>query len=130
MNHRVSLYSVVCATFLVMWPGADAWAGGNAAAGAVIFEEDCSECHSINTSAKNKNGPTLRGVVGRKVGAAPGYDDYSDSVKKSKLIWTVGELDKYLTNPKRFSPTIKMKFDGIADAKARADLIEYLSTKK
>lgn len=103
-------------------------AAGNAAAGAVVFEEECAECHTV--TGKHKKGPSLRGVMGRKAGSAQGFADYSDAVKKSELIWNADELDKYLTKPKQFSPSIRMKYDGLSDAKARADLIEFLNTKK
>lgn len=113
---------------LSFWPVTGVVAAGNTAAGATIFEEDCAECHSYGT--KNKKGPSLRGIVGRRAGTAKGYEDYSDAVKKSDLIWTTQALDNYLTSPKKFSPTIRMKYDGLPDPKARADLIEFLSTKK
>lgn len=107
---------------------AQSGAAGNAAAGGRVFEEECAECHTV--TGKNKKGPSLRGVIGRKAGTQPGFADYSDPVKNSNLVWTAEELDKYLTRPKQFSPSIKMKYDGLDDAKARADLIEYLTSKK
>jgi cytochrome c len=103
-------------------------AAGNAAAGALIFEDECLECHA--TSGKNKKGPSLRGIIGRKAGSAAGFADYSEPLKNSSLVWTAEELDKYLTKPKQFSPNIRMKYEGLGDAKARADLIEFLTTKK
>ena len=103
-------------------------AAGDSAAGAMIFEEECSECHTF--TGKNKKGPTLRGVVGRKAGSAAGYDDYSDAVKKSDLVWSAEAIDRYLTKPAQFSPSIKMKYEGLPSPKDRADLIEFLKTKK
>ena len=127
--NRYYLTGLIAGTLaLSCWPVSRAMAAGNAAAGANIFQEDCAECHSYGP--KNKKGPSLRGIVGRKAGTAIGYDDYSDIVKKSNLIWTVQALDNYLMSPKKFSPTIRMKYEGLPDPKARADLIEFLSTKK
>lgn len=127
--NKYSLIGCLAGTLaLSCWPVSRAMAAGNAAAGANVFQEDCAECHSYGP--KNKKGPSLRGIVGRKAGTAIGYDDYSDVVKKSNLIWTAQALDNYLMSPKKFSPTIRMKYEGLSDAKARADLIEFLSTKK
>lgn len=108
--------------------GSLARAAGDPGAGALIFEEECSECHTY--TGKNKKGPTLRGVIGRKAGSAAGYDDYSDAVKKSDLVWTPEAIDRYLTKPAKFSPSIKMKYEGLPSPKDRADLIEFLKTKK
>lgn len=113
---------------LLALAGIQAGAAGNAAAGARVFEEECAECHT--TTGKNKKGPSLRGIIGRKAGSQPGFADYSEPVKNSNLVWTAEELDKYLTKPKQFSPSIKMKYDGLDDSKSRADLIEYLGSRK
>lgn len=128
MKKHIPVRLAACLSLLAPYPGAGALAAGNASAGAMIFEEECAECHAV--TGKNKKGPSLRGVIGRKAGTAPGFDDYSDAVKKSGVIWTVEALNSYLTSPKQFSPTIRMKFDGLPDAKVRADLIEFLATKK
>lgn len=105
-----------------------AGAAGNAAAGAMVFEEECAECHT--TSGRNKKGPTLKGIVGRRAGTAAGYTEYSDAVKTSKLVWTSEELDRYLKKPSQFLPKVRMKYGGLADDQARADLIAFLATKK
>lgn len=131
MRNMNKYYLAGCLAWTVLgacWPVSAAVAAGNVAAGATVFEEDCAECHSYG--AKNKKGPSLRGIVGRKAGTASGYEDYSDDIKKSKLIWTADALNSYLTSPKKFSPTIRMKYEGLPDPRARADLIEFLSTKK
>lgn len=127
MPNRILIGAATLGTLLFALFGM-AGAAGSASAGAVVFEEECGECHTV--TGKHKKGPTLRGIVGRKAGTAPGFNDYSDPVKNSNLTWTAEELDKYLTRPKQFSPSIKMKYDGLPDAKARADLIEFLASKK
>lgn len=103
-------------------------AAGDAAAGKVVFEEECSECHSIQ--GKNKKGPTLSGVFGRKAGTVADYAEYSDGMKNSGIVWAEDKLDQYLTMPRKFVPGAKMKYEGLADAKARADLIAFISTLK
>ena len=50
---------------------AGARAEGDAAKGEKVFAK-CKTCHEVAT-AKNKVGPTLHGVIGRKAGTAEGF---------------------------------------------------------
>lgn len=128
MPNPICRTAVGCAVLILMCSATLARAAGDPTAGAALFEEECSECHT--TTGKHKKGPTLRGIIGRKAGTATGYEDYSDAVKKSDLVWSAEALDRYLTKPQQFSPSIKMKYTGLASAAERADLIEFLKTKK
>jgi cytochrome c len=101
---------------------------GDAARGAVLYQDQCGACHSLDA---NRVGPAHRGVYGRKAGSAPGFA-YSPGVKKSKIIWGDATLNKWLTNPQAMVPGARMGFS-LADPVRRADVIAYLkqeSTKK
>ena len=76
---------------------------------------------------KNKKGPSMFGVVGRKAAAVPDAV-YSDALKGSGLTWTPDKLDAYLAAPKKFVPGGKMKYDGLAGTAERANLLAYLAT--
>jgi len=52
--------------------------------GANSFKK-CLPCHSIGPGAKNKIGPELNGLDGRKAGTVPNYN-YSDANKNSGII--------------------------------------------
>lgn len=101
---------------------------GDASAGSDVFKTECSECHSIK-EGRNKKGPSLFGVVGRKAASISGYD-YSDALRsKTDWVWTQEKLHDYLSQPaKQADPGTKMKYDGLSDAKQLDDLISYLST--
>ncbi|WP_260393095.1 cytochrome c family protein [Ralstonia sp. SET104] len=71
-------------------------------------------------------GPSLAGVLGRKAGTADGFVRYSDTLKQSGLVWDKRNLDAWLKNPAAVVPGNAMTFPGIADARARADLVAYL----
>ncbi|MDZ5460660.1 c-type cytochrome [Azohydromonas lata] len=101
---------------------------GDAALGSDVFSTHCAECHSVK-DGRNKKGPSLFGVAGRQAAAVPGFS-YSDAMKASGWSWTPQRLDAYITLPKQALPGGKMKYDGLADAKARADLLAYLATLK
>jgi cytochrome c len=98
-----------------------AHAEGDSAQGKKLFESRCIACHSVDS---HRVGPALRGVVGRRAGAAPGYD-YSAAVKGSGFVWTAQSLDRWLSNPEALIPGQKMGYS-VGDVRDRADLIAYL----
>ena len=101
---------------------------GDASAGADVFKKECSECHTTK-EGRNKKGPSLFGIVGRKAASIEGYN-YSDALKaRTDWVWTTDKLHWYLSQPvKQANPGTKMKFDGLDDPKALDDLITYLGT--
>lgn len=74
---------------------------------------------------KNKIGPSLAGVVGRKAGSISGFA-YSAANKNSGDTWDEQTLDAYLTDPRKFIPGTKMVFAGLKNPEDRRALIEYL----
>ena len=78
--------------------------------------------------AKNKVGPLLNGIIGRKAGTIEGfaYSDANKAAGANGLVWTEEVLFKYLENPLTFMPGTKMAFAGLKDAQDRKDLIAYL----
>ena len=108
---------------------ADANANANTRAGKKVFKKNCAACHSIKKN-KNKIGPSLHGLVGRKAAAVSSYKKYSAAIKGADLVLTAENLTSYLEDPKRFLPGIRMNFPGIKDADALQNLIGYLATKK
>jgi cytochrome c len=108
---------------LIALPAANA---GDATAGAKVFATECSECHSVH-EGKDKKGPSLFGVVDAKSAQRAGFA-YSDALHASGLAWSRDNLAAYITNPRKLVPGGKMKYDGLADAKKREDLIAYLET--
>lgn len=105
-----------------------AWAQGNPKKGADTFAEECGDCHSAQ--GKNKKGPSLIGVNGRKAGTVADYAGYSDAMKDSGIVWSAEKLDAYITQPKKLVSGGKMKYDGLSDAKSRADVIAFVLSMK
>jgi cytochrome c len=95
--------------------------------GETVFLQRCGMCHAIDP-APGKMGPPLRGVVARKAGATPGYA-YSDAMKRSAVVWTPAQLDRFLKSPTRTIPGAKMTAS-LPDAKQRAAVVAYLGTLK
>src|SRR5689334_4064670 len=99
----------------------------DAAKGADLFNTTCTTCHSVQPG-KNKLGPSLYGVVGRRAGSVRDYE-YSDAMKGSGITWDAASLDKYLTNPGGFIRGVRMRFAGLGSPAARADIIAFLATQ-
>ena len=97
----------------------------DAAAGKTSFNK-CLACHAIGEDAKNKVGPQLNGLDGRKSGTAPDYN-YSDANKNSGITWSEAEFKDYIKDPKAKIPGTKMAFAGIKNEKEANDLWAYIA---
>ena len=95
------------------------------AAGKTSFNK-CLACHSIGEGAKNKVGPELNGLDGRKSGTAPGYC-YSDANKNSGITWNEANSRNTSRIPRPKIPGTKMTFAGIKNEKEVNDLWAYIS---
>jgi cytochrome c len=89
--------------------------------GEELFRKRCSSCHSLD---KEKEGPMLRGVFGRKSASVPNFK-YSDAMRAASIIWDGDSLDKWLTDTDRFIPDNDMN-STFKKADERADIIAYL----
>ncbi len=108
--------------------GATALAEGNAENGETVFRK-CRTCHDIGPKAKNKVGPHLNGIVGRKAATREGYS-YSPVFKAlgaKGVVWDGETLLKYITKPNDMAPRSKMVFPGLTEEGDRKDLLEYLT---
>ena len=94
------------------------------AAGEQSFRK-CSPCHSVGEDARNKVGPVLNGLEGRKSGSAEGYS-YTDANKNSGITWDETVFKEYITNPRTKIPGTKMVFAGISSENERNNLWAYL----
>jgi cytochrome c len=95
------------------------------AAGKSSFNK-CLACHAIGEGAKNKVGPELNGLDGRKSGTAPDYS-YSDANKNSGITWNEAQFKEYIKDPKAKIPGTKMAFAGIKKDTEINDLWAFLS---
>ena len=94
-------------------------------AGANSFKK-CAPCHDVGETAKNKVGPLLNGLGGRKTGTIAGYN-YSDANKNSGIVWSEESFLDYIKDPKAKMPGTKMVFAGIKNESEAKNLWAYLS---
>jgi cytochrome c len=95
------------------------------AAGKTSFNK-CMACHAIGEGAKNKVGPELNGLKGRKSGTAEGYS-YSEANKNSGITWDEATFKDYIKDPKAKIPGTKMVFAGIKNEQEASDLWAFLA---
>lgn len=97
--------------------------------GEDVFKK-CRACHDVGPDARNKVGPVLNSLFGRKAGTVDGfrYSDANHKAGESGWVWTEEKLNAYLENPREAMPGNKMAFAGLRDEQNRKDLIAYLKT--
>jgi glucose/arabinose dehydrogenase len=125
MNYKIAaalalLGAASAATVAMAAPGA----------GQTYFERNCASCHTADAGMGSRAGPPLFNVVGRKAASAPGYN-YTDALTQAGAAgktWTRAELDVFLRDPNKDVPGTAMPI-GIADAKERAAVIDYLAAQ-
>jgi cytochrome c len=86
-----------------------------------LFERRCSGCHALD---RDKEGPRLGGVYGRKAGSVDSFS-YSDALKNSNITWNEEFLQKWLTDSEQLVPNNNMTFR-VENADERLAIIAYL----
>jgi cytochrome c len=95
--------------------------------GAAVFATHCAECHSLK-EGKDKKGPSLFRILGAKSAQREGFV-YSDAMRASQLTWNAETLANYISNPRKYLPGGKMKYDGLENAVDRANLLAFFSSQ-
>ncbi|MDJ1006243.1 MAG: c-type cytochrome [Paracoccaceae bacterium] len=117
----------LAAALSIVAVGVSAQGLGDAAAGEKVFDE-CKACHQVGPGARNRIGPHLNGLFGRKAAGLEGFH-YSDSLRRAGtngLEWHADTLHAYIENPRAFASGTRMSYRGLKDPEERADLLAYL----
>jgi cytochrome c len=94
---------------------------GNPMQGKQIFERRCTGCHALD---KDREGPHLAGVFGRKAASVPTFR-YSEALKGAGVIWNESTLERWLTDPDSIVPNNAMGVD-VPKAADRRDIVAFL----
>jgi cytochrome c len=96
---------------------------GSVQRGAQVFAQ-CAGCHSLEPDILA--GPTLHGLLGRRIGSVPGYR-YSPAMMRSKIVWSEDTLSMYLAAPQKVVPDDAEISDcRVKDPTELGDLLAYL----
>jgi len=125
---KKEIIAAVLLTVTMAFAGTSAMAAGDAAKGKKVFKK-CKSCHTVKKGGKNKVGPNLFGIAGKKAGSVKGYK-YSKAMKASGITWDDANLDGFLKKPRKFMKKTKMGFSGVKKDKQRANVIAYLKSLK
>jgi cytochrome c2 len=97
--------------------------------GQTLFRQQCGVCHMAGEGdGDGGQGPSLAGVVGRKVGGDANFS-YTQPMMDDKDVWTEGSLAAFLENPQKAVPGTSMPIR-VASPTDRADLAAYLAKVK
>ena len=94
--------------------------------GQKVFKK-CSACHVVAKGGKNKIGPALYGVLGRKSASISDYK-YSKALIAHAKVWSYEEMNGYLLKPQAHIKGTKMAFAGLKSEKDRASVILYMNS--
>ena len=89
----------------------------------------CASCHDVSGAAIAKNGPSLKGVLGRHVASVEGYG-YSKSLSALSFTWDEDKLAQWLERPTALAPGTTMAFEGMPAAADRKAVIAYLRAQR
>ncbi|MEH6478262.1 MAG: PQQ-dependent sugar dehydrogenase, partial [Sneathiella sp.] len=67
----------------------------------------CSTCHGFAETTPNSLAPSLKHIIGRKIGST-NYSKYSDALKAVDGVWDAESIMNFVENPQKFAPGTTM----------------------
>jgi cytochrome c len=94
-------------------PGAEVWRA-------------CQACHTLGADSANRAGPSLRGVLGRRIASLPGYA-FSPALRGMDIVWSPETVSRlFEVGPNAYLPGTKMPEQVLGEAE-RAALVDFLA---
>jgi cytochrome c len=91
----------------------------------VVFRA-CIACHALKPDDRERAGPNLHGLFGRRIASLPGYD-FSAPLKQLDIVWTPETVAKlFEIGPSAYTPGTKMPEQRIGRAEDREALVKFL----
>ena len=104
---------------------ADLLAGLGGGRGAEVFRA-CVACHTLSPDGGQRAGPTLHGVIGRRIGSLPGYA-YSPGFADRDIIWSKETIARlFELGPAAYTPGTKMPEQRVTSAEDREALVDFI----
>ena len=110
---------------IVLERPAEAVTGFEGHPGAEVFKA-CSACHTLTKDGGNRAGPSLYGVMGRRIGTAPGYH-YSPDFARHNITWSKETISRlFELGPAVVTPGTKMPEQKVTSQKDREALVDFI----
>ncbi|MGI9258323.1 MAG: c-type cytochrome [Gammaproteobacteria bacterium] len=94
--------------------------------GEALFLEHCSACHTVIERVRDKSGPNLHGLLGRRAGSEDYSAGFTEEMVSSGLTWEIATVQAFVNAPSRMVRGTKMVFRGLPEFDERIDLACYL----
>lgn len=88
--------------------------------------DGCASCHALRPGDADRSAPSLVGILGRPVAAAPWFG-YSPALRRWGGIWTAERLAEYLRDPVAAVPGTTKTLSPIRDEARMKEIITALS---
>src|SRR5690606_36549980 len=98
-------------------------AAADPADGEVVARK-CLACHTFEAGGPVVTGPNLHDVLGREVGAVPGFA-YSSAMANYEGVWSYENIYRYLENPRAYVRGTAMIFAGLPRQDERIAMPAY-----
>ena len=109
----------------VMGRPADPLSGLEGSRGAEVFRA-CAACHTLSPDGGERAGPTLHGVIGRRIGSLAGYA-YSPGFAARDIIWSKETIARlFELGPAALTPGTKMPEQRVTSPEDRAALVDFI----
>ncbi|WP_420406330.1 c-type cytochrome [Nisaea sp.] len=123
------LRNVAYAVAVLTLIASPALAAGDADKGKKVFRK-CKACHVVDKE-KNRVGPHLVGIFGRKAGGLENFK-YSKAMTgkgEEGLVWTEETIAEYLKSPRGYVKGTRMSFAGLKKQDDIDNVIAYLKAE-
>lgn len=122
---RLARCAILGATVVIV---PSAW-GADPVQGQKLVRQRCTSCHTAGGGDGDGDmGPSLKGIVGRKVAGASGFA-YTPQLRAVDGTWTAQRLEKFLEDPSKFAAGTAMPIR-VPSPHDRADIVSYLASLK
>ncbi|MBF0382137.1 MAG: c-type cytochrome [Magnetococcales bacterium] len=136
---QILLYGIIVFSFILLIGGFWYRTLPDLEIGKRLVDNSCAVCHDLTAEKKHERGPYLWGIYNRPAGSS-GFN-YSEAflakLERGSFIWDDENLEKFITDPKKFIPRTAMgkhdakhptAFTGIVSSSNREDVLAYLKT--
>lgn len=114
---------------MTLWCGCgQGYATEKLSPGRTVFIRECSKCHEVGPDAKNRIGPHLNGLIGRKVGSVGDFKHHSKAFREKQDLWTLDSLRAYLRDPRGVMGG-NMLYKGLQSEEDLSALVDYLQAQ-